>query len=113
MELPRAHLEAFLRLREGSDFRLYLEFLAVLGRARRDALVKVGAEQHDFIRGRILGLNEALQLVSTVLKQSERVANIRKEKEDNAGKRSDTVEHRRKQHLGSPHFWGVGTSAER
>ena len=102
MELPREHLEALHRLREDSDFNLYTEFLAVLGRARRDALVQSGAEQHDFIRGRILGLNEALTLIPVVLKQSERVANIRKEKKDRARQRSGPVEQR---HLGSPHWW--------
>ena len=103
MELPGEHLEALRRLQEDSDFKLYTEFLAVLGRARRDALVQAGAEQHDFIRGRILGLNEALTLVPTILKQSDRIANIRKEKKDRARQRSGPVEQR---HLGNPHFWG-------
>ena len=104
MELPGEHLEALNRLQEDSDFKLYTEFLAVLGRARRDALVQSSAEQHDFIRGRILGLNEALQLIPTILKQSERIANIRKERKDRARQRSGSV---KQQHLGSPYFWGV------
>jgi uncharacterized membrane-anchored protein len=104
VELPVAHLEALNKLREDSDFKVYIEFLAVLGRARRDALVQSSAEQHDFIRGRILGLNEALTLIPTILKQSDRIANIRKKKEeDRARQRSGPVEQR---HLGNPHFWG-------
>ena len=104
MELKAEHLEALQRLREVSDFKLYIEFLAVLGRAHRDALVQSSAEQHDFIRGRILGPNEALTLIPSVLKQSDRIANIRKEKEDRARQRSGPVANR---HLGNPHFWGL------